>query len=368
MLHAYCSDIQTPKGPLQSRPSDPEGLRICDLGTGTEFPKYQLARRVIREARYARRFGSELHSFGPDVVLSSNDPPVARLLSIAAARRAHVPVVCWLQDLYALGLSLIFRERLGCLAVAPSFVARALERHALRGCAAVVVIGEEFVAPTQRMVDEQIPVRCIENWAPIEELPALPRTNPLRRRLGLEDDFVFLYSGTLGLKHDPERLLELADRARAWPRTVVVVCSEGPGARHLASAARQRGLDTLRPLDYQPYERLPELLGMADVLCAVLDERAARYAVPSKILTYHTAGRPVLAAIARENSAAKFIARAESGIVVEPADARGWMHAARRLRYDEALRERLGHNARAEAERAFDIDEIVERFQGLLEG
>ena len=209
-------------------------------------------------------------------------------------------------------------------------------------------------------------MHCIENWAPLTDLPAQPKVNPLSCRLGLDRRFVFLYSGTLGLKHDPERLLQLGARIRSWPDAELVVCSEGPGARHVEAEARDRGLRTTRVIDYQPYERLPELLGAADVLTAVLGRNAALHSVPSKVLTYHTAGRPILAAIAAANSAARFIADANSGLVVEPDDAVGWLNAAQRLHDDDALRARLGANARAAADARFDVDPIAEQFRSVL--
>ena len=140
----------------------------------------------------------------------------------------------------------------------------------------MVVIGNEFVEPPRRIVDSSTPVHCIENWAPLADLPAQPKANPLSCRLGLDGRFVFLYSGTLGLKHDPERLLQLGARIRSWP-------DAGAGgvlgrSRHSGTSRRKthdRGLTTTRVIDYQPYERLPELLGAADVLTAVLGRNAA---------------------------------------------------------------------------------------------
>ena len=121
VLHAYCGDIQTPKGPLAAPAATTRsGSRCATSVEVREFPKYRLGRRVVNESRNAQRLTSELRAFRPDVVLLSNDPPVARLLTVHACRRAGVPVVLWLQDLYALGLSLLFRRRFGRFASAPS--------------------------------------------------------------------------------------------------------------------------------------------------------------------------------------------------------------------------------------------------------
>ena len=89
VLHAYCGDILTPKGPLARRPEDPVGFRVRDLGRGREFPKYQLGRRVIDESRYARRFAACVREFRPDVVLLSNDPVGPALQSAHRESSSH---------------------------------------------------------------------------------------------------------------------------------------------------------------------------------------------------------------------------------------------------------------------------------------
>ena len=63
-------------------------------------------------------------------------------------------------------------------------------------------------------------------------------------------------------------------------------------------------------LPFQPYEVLPEVLASADVLLAILEPEAGVFSVPSKVLSYHCAGRPILAAIPAENLAARIIERA----------------------------------------------------------
>src|SRR5207302_1095074 len=110
-------------------------------------------------------------------------------------------------------------------------------------------------------------------WAPLDELPVLPRDNAWAREHGILDKLVFLYSGTLGFKHDPSLLLELARWAGRRDGLVVVV-SEGSGADWLAEHGRDE--PGLRLLPYQPYDRLPEVLASADVLVAVLEPTRRR--------------------------------------------------------------------------------------------
>jgi glycosyltransferase involved in cell wall biosynthesis len=147
----------------------------------------------------------------------------------------------------------------------------------------------------------------------------------------------------------------------------VVVISEGAGADFLAKAVDDERLSNLVLPPFQPYERLPEVLASADVLVAILEADAGTFAIPSKVLTYLCAGRPVLAAIPPENLAARTIARSGAGVIVDPNDADTFVADATRLLSDSVRRKRLGDAARTYARAAFDIGTVADRFEDILE-
>lgn len=117
-------------------------------------------------------------------------------------------------------------------------------------------------------------------------------------------------------------------------------------------------LPGLLQLPYQPYEKLPDLLASADVLVAILERHAGVFSVPSKVLSYHCAGRPFLAALPADNLAARIITRERSGICVEPGANDDLIAAAERLEANPEMRTTMGADARDYAEQAFDIDRI----------
>ena len=202
--------------------------------------------------------------------------------------------------------------------------------------------------------------------APLDELPSRPRHNPWALENGLEEDFVFLYCGTLGLKHDPSLLLDLARHYCDEPGVQVVVVSDGLGAEWLKTNAAIEGLTNLRVLGYQPYEVLPDVLASADVLVCILEREAGIFSVPSKVLSYLCAARPVLAAIPADNLAVRIIEGAGAGTVTAPGDAPALVGAAEVLRSDASMRESMGTSARAYAERKFDIGGIAGRFEEII--
>ena len=101
-------------------------------------------------------------------------------------------------------------------------------------------------------------VAVIPNWAPIDRLPVLEKDNAWSRANGLGDRFCFLYTGTLGMKHNPQLLLELARYFECDDAVRVVVISEGIGAEWLGGKKAEHGLSNLILLPYQPFESLAE--------------------------------------------------------------------------------------------------------------
>ena len=143
-----------------------------------------------------------------------------------------------------------------------------------------------------------------------------------------------------------------------------MVVSEGLGAAWLRAQAG--GLANFLLLPYQPFEKLPEVIASGDVLLALLEPDAGAFSVPSKILTYLCAGRPILAAMPPENLGSRILARSGAGISVAPDDQAGFLAAAERLADDAAERARRGKNALDYAAKTFDIRAIGDRFEAIL--
>lgn len=363
VLHLQLASFVTGKGRVAREADDPPGLEFDRVDLGGDFAKYDVRRRVAQERRVGRELTDRIAAFGPDVVLS-NAPLLAQAKVQSAARSLGACFVFWQQDVISAAARRVLGRRSRPVGVAAQSAVGQLERRLLRASDAVVVISEDFLPLLRRWGVEEARTSVIENWAPLDELPVLPRENRWAREHALVDRFVFLYSGTLGFKHDPSLLLELA-RWAAGDGSVVAVVSEGPGADWLArEGAGEPGL-LLFP--YQPYERLPEVLAAADVLVALLEPDAGLFSVPSKVLTYLCAARPLLASVSGENLAARVIERSGGGVVVPPSDPKALVRAAAGLHAEAGRRRELGRRARAYAEAAFGLAAIADRFEEVFE-
>jgi colanic acid biosynthesis glycosyl transferase WcaI len=366
VLHLHCSSLRTGKGALAKAPDDPPSLSLGAVSLDEEFDRYSPWKRVLQEHQYAARLLTSLESFGPELVMSANTPLFVQRRLLAACTGHTIPFVFWQQDILGLGTRALARKRLRILGTVAAEALVALERSLLRRSSAVVAISEDFVPVLQGWDIPADRIHVIENWAPLDEIPVLPRDNDWAREQNLVEKKVLLYSGTLGLKHNPSLLLNTAMHFREDDTVVMAVISEGIGAEWLKGSARANALSNIVILGFQPYERLPEVFATADVLLALLESDAGVFSVPSKVMSYHCAGRPLLAALPRDNLARRTIERAGSGIAVDPEDEAGFTNAADELLRRADVRSELGRKARRYAEQTFALGPITDRFEDVF--
>jgi len=361
VLHAYLSDLPGPKGPLAPAPDDPADFQCEAITLGAPLEKYSMVKRHFAHRRYARALAGRVAGFAPDAVLSANTPIDVQHALLGNCRRDGIAFVHWMQDLYCLAVRNLIRRKLGRLATPLAQHYYGLERAVCRHSDAVVFITEDFQETIARMGFRPARSHVIENWAPLNDVVPNPKSNPWSQRHGFADKLVFLYSGTLGLKHKPELLHELAAALQSRDAVLVVV-SEGLGRDWLA----RHPLPNLVLMDFQPYAEISRVLAAADVLVAVLEKEAGVFAVPSKVLSYLCAARPVLLAAPAANLATRTLLRADAGLTAEPDDPGAFIAAALRLADSPRLREAVAANARRYAARNFDIGAIAARFESLL--
>lgn len=369
VLHQYCASYATGKGAVTRLPGDPPTFDVQALTMSGEFARYSPAKRVLQEVRYGLQLGRLLARDRPDAVVMCNIPLLAHLVAAVLARRARVPMVFWHQDVYSHAIASAARSALGpVVGGLIGRVADGCERWIARRSARVVPIAEEFRPVLHRwgVPDERITI--IPNWAALDEMPVRPRDNDWAAAHDLTGRDVVVYSGTLGLKHNPRVFPVFAEALRdARPDARVVVVSEGQGRQWLEGERTARGLTNLLLLDYQPYAQLPDVLGSADVLVTVLEPDASRYSVPSKVLNYLCAGRAVLGVMPADNGAASTLLTTGAGVVTPPDDDAAMAAALLALLADPERRERMGRAGRQHAEDTFAIGPVTQRFEAVLE-
>ena len=368
VIHAYAGGLLTPQAAMGNQPDDPSSLsvRMIPIDSRYRQNKYKYLKRRGYELDYGRRLVELIRLDKPDVVLCANTPSEILSMASRATHESGGVFIPWIQDFYAEAVARSVADKWCGLGKVVGAYYRKIEASTIRKSEQVIAITTDFIPLLEQYSVDQKRVTVIPNWSPLEQMPQRPRDNAWAESHALCDKKVFLYSGTLGLKHRPELLLNLASRYHEDPRVRVVVVSEGPGMEFLQKAKEAASLTNLILLPFQPFEELPYVMASADVLIALLEPDAGIYSVPSKVLTYLCAGRPILASIPTKNLAARIIIEEGVGYCSEPNDEKRFLHYSEKLINTLDNSEEYGKLARTYAENNFDIKRIASKFKAVF--
>ncbi|MES1202950.1 MAG: glycosyltransferase family 4 protein [Pseudomonadota bacterium] len=365
VTHAFFAGDPGPKGDLKAKPGDAASLSFAPIDIGVPYTKGDFIRRRFLDLRYGKAAAAAIEREKPDIVFSGNTPTEAQEAIVRAANRVGAKFVYWCQDYYSVAVSKLLTKKLGAVGALVGGYYTALERRQMRASAAIIMITSDFAPLARSWGVTADRLHVVPNWGPIDSIPVLPKDNAWAREHDLADKMVYLYSGTIGFKHNPELLVALAEKYRANPKVRVVVTAGGVAHKHLEERKKELKLDNLLLLGLQPFDRFAEVLASGDVLTAVIEHDAGAFSVPSKMLSYLCAARPILLAAPAENLAAKILREINAGAVVDPDDQAGFLAAADLIANGERS-ETMAAAARAYAEENFDISRVTNRIEAIF--
>jgi colanic acid biosynthesis glycosyl transferase WcaI len=301
----------------------------------------------------------------PDVVLSYGPPLLGPLTSALIARASEARLVTVIYDFYpdvAVESGHLRQPHL-------IRAARVGERLMYRLSDRIVVLSEGFRRTLVRdkgVAPEKVAV--IPVWLDAQDIVPGDRDNSWRREMGIgPETFVALYAGTIGLVSGAEVILAAARSLAAYPDILFLLVGAGQAKDDLEARAGEERLSNIRFLPFQPRERLSEMQAAADVSLVTLAPGRGKTSVPSKVLGYMAAARPVIAAVDPDCDTAQLIREAGCGLATPPGDGELLAAAILDLYNDAAWRQEMGQRGRAYFETHLEKRQVLDKYCRLLE-
>lgn len=300
----------------------------------------------------------------PDVVVSVGPPLIGPLVAWGVRRWHQARWINVVHDRYP-DVAITgghLRDR-GAIALA-----RQVETLQYRQADHTVVLGPTFRTWAIQQGARPDRVAVLPPWLPEHEImPGSPH-NPWRARMGIDPELkVVLYAGTVGWVAGAEVLLEAASKLRQRRDVLMLVVGEGQRKAALAEAIRAQRLTNIRLLPRQLRKDVPQVLATADVTVVTLGPGHGHNSLPSKVIAYFAAGRPVVASVDPECDTAHQVRDAQAGLVCPPGDG-VQLAAALECLLDDAPRRRvLGRRARQAFEETYTETQVLPRFRALLD-
>jgi glycosyltransferase involved in cell wall biosynthesis len=210
-------------------------------------------------------------------------------------------------------------------------------------------------------------VHIIRNWANTEVVrPVPPHENRLRGAWQLDDRFVVMYSGNMGVSHSFDELLRVARQLRKETEIVFLIVGGGRRLGQVRRYVEEHGLDNVRFQGFQPYARLAESLSAGDVHFISLRSGFEGLVVPSKAYGVLAAGRPIIYLGDPGGEIGRMVSTDNLGIVVAPGDVDGLRTAVLKAFQDARWRQSVGERARGAAEVRYSMARAMSAYAGVL--
>jgi colanic acid biosynthesis glycosyl transferase WcaI len=327
----------------------------------------RMVQRILMEGTFCLTAMLSLVRFRPraDVVLYVGAQPSLAMFARLVAGLKGVPYGVMINDLAA--------GAAGDVGIVKSpFLQRCLhafENASYRAAAGATVLGQGF---KDVLVADGYPASRVQVVrSPVDVEIVQPRDTDVafRQRHGFgPQDFIILFAGSMGLKQGMDNVIAAALRLKdECPEVKWLLVGEGETRAEVERLIVHYALaDRVRLIPFQPVEQLSVMFSAGDVL--LLNQLAAvkNTVVPSKLLTYMSAGRPVLAAVNAASQGAEILREADGGRIIPPENPTALAMAVKEMRMDAPERLRMGRANRAYALEHFDQRKILQKLEGFV--
>jgi colanic acid biosynthesis glycosyl transferase WcaI len=299
----------------------------------------------------------------PDVVLYIGAQPAIAMAARVIAAVAGCPYFVNINDLAS--------QAAADVGLVGARMRRWLERFefaAYKSAAGASVLCQSFVHALAANGFPADRIKVIRSPIDVDQIRPVPRDDAFRRTHGIpEHALVVLHAGSMGRKQGLMNVIDAATLTRDADICWVLV-GDGETLHELEEAVGKRELSsTVRFLPFQSQSDMAAMFAAADVLLLNQVSAVKDAVIPSKLLTYMAAGRPVIAAVNASSQGAEILQEADGGWLVVPENALRLAAAARRVvQTDVSTRGAIGRRNRAYAEAHFDQRKIVEAHEQFM--
>lgn len=158
----------------------------------------------------------------------------------------------------------------------------------------VFTISEDMKKEVAKYVDPSN-ISIVYNWSHNERMvPVKKDENPFLKEHGLSDKFIILYSGNMGMTHDIDVMVDVANELKKEDDIRFLFIGEGGKKKLVEKKIEEYGLQNCIVMPYQDKDVLPYSMGAADIGVVTTASEQTGLSIPSKVNAYMSVGSILL--------------------------------------------------------------------------
>ena len=235
-------------------------------------------------------------------------------------------------------------------------IMRMVERIGLNFADHVIVL-------TEGMKNEIVDIGCnkpidvLPIWSQVADIAPIDEAAPVR----------VMYSGNFGKKQNLDQLLPLLSHvSNTLPAVEIVMRGGGSERPRIEEEVQKRGIKSAQFLELAPSDAFMASLQSANVHLVPQALNVANYALPSKLFSIMSAGRPFVC-IAEKNSPLDVLAQESgAGICVYPEDEAKLCQEVEALLSDIPRQQQMGESGRCFVQANMNRETILGRYEQIM--
>lgn len=264
-----------------------------------------------------------------DYVFSISQPPIlGGLIGVWGKWMKHAKYIYNIQDFNPEQTMAVGYSKNGLILKTMMF----FDKFSCRRSNLVITVGRDLVETmNKRFKGKKVPKTVmINNWIDEKEIYPLEANHPsvaaFKERYGLENKFVIMYSGNIGLYYDLENLIKVMEKFGPDTKTAdgreVVFAFVGAGTvmDELVKYKDEHHMGNVVFIPYQAKSDLIYSLNAADVHWCVNAKGIKGVSCPSKYYGIAAAAKPVLGVLEEGSEVRLLIEETQGGLVSDPGD------------------------------------------------
>ncbi len=252
-----------------------------------------------------------------DVILVYATSPLLQALpSIFLAKLKRAPLVVWVQDLWPESLEATgFVKNRWLL-----WIVERVVRYIYASATSILIQSEGFRPFIDRLVKNKEKIFFCPNSS--EDFKALDALSTKRHKIAedIETHFSILFTGNIGSAQSCETIVAAAEKLQAYPTIKFYLIGSGSQFTSIALDIKRRHLTNVIMTGQLSSEEMPSLFAVSSALLVSLRDNSTLSAtIPSKLQSYLSAGKPIIASLNGET--ARIVEEAKAGLACPAEDA-----------------------------------------------
>lgn len=305
------------------------GVKILRIRV-PEFSKTNTVSRIKNILTYF--FGAMIATFKvgkQDYVFSISQPPIlGGLLGVWGKWMKHAKYIYNIQDFNPEQVLAVNFSKNRLVTGAMMF----FDKFSCRRSDLIITVGRDLVQTVHnRFKGKKVPKTVmINNWIDENEIYPVETNHPkvaaFKEKYGLQDKFVIMYSGNIGLYYDLENIMKVIEQVKPGTKTAdgreVVFAFVGAGSvlDKLVVYKEEKHMNNVVFIPYQDKADLIYSLNAGDVHWCVNAKGIKGVSCPSKYYGIAAAGKAVLAVLEKDSEIRCIIEETHGGLCSEPGD------------------------------------------------